>query len=634
MGRLFALLIAAAMTVVECIDASAKIPSLDVQEMGPAPRQWERYGAYYIADDLIISVNAANNPGQGQAEFTVFKKIKVLGSQGSKGDTVPVRHYTDHLALFECVVLDSAGNWLPLEASALRSQYEECGKVIVPKAASGSTIILRMVFTQSYAPAVYEHWFTQSIPVRTGRLVVHTDEGVRFTYGHSVYGSRLMPSESAPEQYGGHTTCWQVDNLEPAGDLPYSPRVSESEPRVGLRINPLYGTHGNVITQWGEMADLINHLLVDPAIDNEEDEIAAKAAEITKGKRNNRTRAVAIVEWVQHNITCSPEPSAAKAGAADLLRGAKSDMIAVSVLCRQLLKSAGISSHLILTRAHSRGGFDPDMLTYAGCREGFLVVKFDTVEYAVAPACAGYPVGTYPADYFGLSGLNMVSRKPVRLPAPRWDRYDERGRVTLSLSSDTAAQTICRSFSAQSMPPVRRMLLDRSETQQREAVERLLHRSAGRDSLISFSIIGLGDYDPAVVVTGRFRGNNPPVGSTGTQRFDVSLFLTGLYADIDSARRDDIVISVPVTTIDTLEIMKEKGRQVSLEASARQFGDSLFSVRTRLEQTPSAMLFIRDVETHRCIIPRQKIAAIINDIRELDKASRVVAVVKPSGKRR
>jgi hypothetical protein len=228
----------------------------------------------------------------------------------------------------------------------------------------------------------------------------------------------------------------------------------------------------------------------------------------------------------------------------------------------------------------------------------------------------------------------MVSRKTVRLPAPRWDRYDERGRVTLSLSSDTAARTICRSFSAQSMPPVRRMLIGQSETRQREAVEQLLQSQAGRNALVSFSINGLGDYDPHLTVTGRFRNNNPPVGSTGTRRFDVSPFLTGLYADIDSTRGDDIVISVPVTTIDTLEIMKEKGRQVSLEASARQFDDILFSVRTRLEQTPSSALFIRDVETHRCIIPRQKIAAIINDIRELDKASRVVAVVKPSGKRR
>jgi hypothetical protein len=615
-----------------CVEIYTKIPVLDINESGPTPGQWERYGAYYIADDLIISLNTTGNYGPRVTEFTVFKKIRILNTQGLHWGTIPVCHYTNHLALFECATIDASGAQTAVETSGLRSKYEESGKVVVPKATPGSTIVLRMVFTQSRAPAVYEHWFARFIPVQTGRLVVHTDAGMRFTYDHAEYGIRARPQESMLKQYGGHTVCWQVKDLEPIDSLPYVHRVSESEPRVELRINPLYGTHGNIITQWSDMAGVIDQLEIDPARENAEDEIAAKAAEITRGKKNAKTRAVAIVEWVQQNIVCSMEP--VKAKVVDLLHGAKSDMVLASVLCKDLLKSAGVTSNLILTRAHSRGGFDPNMLTYAACREGILSVKFDSVEYAIAPAFAGYPVGTYPADYFDLSGLSMDSERTVKLPASRWNRYDERSRLTFSLSSDSATQTISQSFFEMSMPAVRHRLARRSENQQREAVELLLRRHGDQTTLLSFSIRGIGDYDPEVTVTSRFRNNNQPVDMAGALRYDLSPFLTGLYTDIDSARPDDIVMSVPSVHLDTLEILKGTGTEVSLDASAWQVDDSMFFARTSMVQTPSSVLFIRNVETRRCIVPRPKIGPIIDDIRALDRASKVIAVVKTAGKRR
>lgn len=630
-GILAAAMVLTAMT--GCVEVYTRIPVLDIGENGTPSEQWGRYGAYYIADDLIISVNNTANPGPGQAEFTVFKKIRILTAQGLRWATIPVWHHTDHLALFECTIVDSAGNRHSLETSVLRSNYETSGNVAVPGVVPGSTIILKMVFTQSRAPADYEHWFTRTIPVQTGRLVVHTDEGMHFTYEHAVYGMRVRPREAEIKQFGGRTVCWQVKDLEPAADsIHYKHRASESEPRIELRINPLYGTHGNAITQWNEMAGFINQLVIDPIVEGSEDEIAAKAAQITRGKRNNRTRAAAIVEWVQQNVTCTLAP--AKAKVADILHGAPSDMIAVSVVCKQLLKSAGISSHLILTRAHSRGGFDSTMLSYSGCREGFLVVKFDTVEYVVAPAYAGYPIGTYPADFFDLYGLNLDSFKPVKLPAPRWGRYDERSHVTLSLSSDTAVQTMCMSFHDLSMPPVRRRLEQHSGKGRQEVVERMLHRHGDRNTLLSFSLQGLGDYDPALAMTCRFRSNIPLIDAAGAKRFDLSSFFTRIYGDIDSARQEDIVISVPVVHIDTLEIIKESGTQVSLDASAWQCEDSLFSARLSVEHTASSVLLIRDIETRRCVIPRPKIAAIVTDIRALDRASTVAAVMKTAGKKK
>jgi hypothetical protein len=247
----------------------------------------------------------------------------------------------------------------------------------------------------------------------------------------------------------------------------------------------------------------------------------------------------------------------------------------------------------------------------------------------------GYPIGTYPADYFDLKGLNMDSYKIVTLPPPRWKHFDERSHITLSLSSDTATQTMRQSFGELSLPPLRRRLQRHSEGRQRKVVEHLLHRRGVRNSLVSFSIQGLGDYDPDVSVVSRFRLSNPPVEMAGTLTYDFSQFLNNLYADIDSTRRQDIVTAAPVTHVDTLEILKENGMQVSLDATSWQFAGSLFDARIVVEQTPASVLFIRNVTTRGGrTIPQRMVGAIVNDIRELNRASRVVASVKFAARRK
>jgi hypothetical protein len=615
-----------------CAGLYTKIPVLDVKEKGPLPQAWERFGAYYIADDLIISANNTENSGSGVTEFTVFKKIRILNTQGTIWGTVPVWRYTDRLAFFACTLSDAGGNRIPLQTSELRAKYEQSGKVVIPKVTPGSTLTIRMVFTQEHAPAIYEHWFSRPIPVRTGRLVIHADNDMKFTYDNKVYGTRVRPGTCSAGSYEGFTACWNVNNLEPMDSTPYSPRLSESLPRVALRINPLYGTHGNTITKWSEMAGVIDQLVATPALENADDEIAQKAAEITRGKKNAKTRAVAIVEWVQQNVLCGLDP--VKSKVTDILHGARSDMLAVSILCRELLKAAGIKADLILTRAHSRGGFDPDFLSFTGCREGLLSVSFDSTAYCICPVFTGYPIGAYPADYFDLSGLNMDSYKTVKLPAPRWDRFDERCHMTLSLASDTALQTMTQTFYELSTPMLRRNLVRHNEVQQREVVERLVRRRGDRTALVSFSVKGLGDYDPCLSVTSRFRNDYQPVEMAGALRYDLSALLPSLYADLDSIRRDNILMTVPKTHIDTLEILKDGCAQVSLDATDWQFSDSLFEARITVVQTPSAVLFVRQVETRRCVVPVQKIGAIISDIRDLDRASKVRVAVKLAARKK
>jgi hypothetical protein len=147
-------------------------------------------------------------------------------------------------------------------------------------------------------------------------------------------------------------------------------------------------------------------------------------------------------------------------------------------------------------------------------------------------------------------------------------------------------------------------------------------------SLQSYSIKGLGDYDPEVTVLGRFKCGSPPSESAGALRYDLSQYVNSLFADIDTARHEDIVVATPFIHIDTLEIRKENGMQVSLDALSWQFADSLFSARISVEQTASSLLFIREVSTRKVTIPKSGINALVNDIRELERASRVAAIVK------
>ena len=610
-----------------CVGPLVLIPVLDEKETtARIPEQWQRYGAYYIVDDVILSstYNAAFR--SGQTRFTLFSKIKILNSGGSRFGTIPVPHYTDHCADFNVTLIDSAGQPIPVDCSKIRSNYRETGKVVVPHVTPGSVISLHMVFDQERTPTFFEHWFARHIPVATGRFVVSSPDDSKFKFKHAVYGTRARPEEHPLVQYGNATTSWIVKNLEPIDSVLYRRRTSDAEPRVAVTVDPLYGFSFNEITAWSDMAPLFNRALVEPALEGSAGAIRKKAEELIASCADPYARAQTIVRWVQNNISCSFRPF--KLTLCEALKNGKSDLFRTALLCREMLRSVDVSADLMLTRAHSRGGFDKGFLSPLACGEGIIVIKIRGKTYGASPAYSGYPVGSYPSDYFDLYGLNLDEGSIMPLPKPLWNRYIERSKTTLFLSAATKENTLHQSFQELSACTVREEFAQFGNEKQREWVEHLINRRCEQNSLSMFEVHGFESPDSSVEISAVFHNNNQPVEIAGTHRHDLSSFLSPLFSQIDTTRHSEIVVSTPKYYLDTVEVIKENGINITLEMTPGLVKNQLFDSRFSVEECNDAFSIIREVSIHNCTVSEQQLPAIVTDIQELEKLRKIIALVK------
>ena len=627
-SRLFGLLpVALALCLASCENRLTVISGLEEGDATAAiPRSWQRYGAYYIVDDLILSSTESEASGATKHTVTVLSKIKILNALGARFGTIPVPQYSRHLASLDVELRDSAGGLVTINKSKIRSTFRETGKVVVPKVAPGSVISLRVVFDQDQTISFFEHWFPRAIPVQSGHFVVNPPVNRQYHYTSCVYGTRVRPTEQPLRRDGA--TRWVVQNLEPLDSMPYRPRNSVSEPRVSIAIAPFYDLNHKPIGSWAEMAPLVNRALVEPALEGSRDDVSAKAGEIIRGIVGEPERAEAIVAWVQKNIACSLQNPIPNSTLREVLQRGKANFLLAAVLCRELLRAADVRAELICTRAHSRGGFDAGFLTPYTCGEGIIVICIGSGRYCVSPVYSGFPVGTYPSDYFGLCGLNIDTGDSMTLPPPVWSRYAQSSRTTLRYSSDSLEHTLLQRFEELSSCAAREQLARMGSEKRREWVGELLRRRGEGNVLGSCEIKGAGTADSPVEISAGFRSSNPPVDLGGTMRYDLSPYLFPLFSGIDTSRHDELTVSTPSYYLDTLELQKENGMKIALDAAPGQLKNGLFDSRLSVQENDRAIFIIREVSVHAGTIAQRQLPSIVANIKELERTSKPVALVR------
>jgi hypothetical protein len=608
------------------------IPVLDVGAPSAVPPEWERYGAYYLADDLILSSTIDGTTGMPTTFYSVYKKLKVLNADGAKFATMIIPYYTSTLQSFDIELTDARGEQIDVNEMAMRTKYEETGKVVVPSVGAGATVSVRLLFTSLNAPAAIERWFRAPLPVYEGRFLVHLDENLRFSYEHARYGNRAFATMTMPDVYGGKNLCWTVHDLLPADSAPYSRWYSESEPRVSLRMNPLYDDERNKVENWNGIARLIKAYKITPALSDTTEAISYKIAEITRGINDERRQAEAIISWIQQNITCYMQPVQWTIGRT--LAEGKSDMILATLLCREMLRTVGIDADLVLTRAKSRGGFDPAFLSYQTCTEGLLIVRIGGTPMVVCPQFTNYPPGTCPPEYIGCIGLNIDKGDTVTLPPPSWKNFAVSSHATLRFTSDTAVNTLRLRYDALSTSDMRGTLKRRGSDEQRTFVEHVLQNRGEQNELRSFSIHALDNLDSPLELTIRFCNNAPPVEMPDLARHDLSPLLTPAFIGLDSSRTGDIVVTVPAVIRDTIELMKLPDRTMQPDIEAWQTSNALFDGTIGSAETDTSLMIIREILLHACTITRIQFQPVFSAIYGLNRASRVAVSImtKPAAR--
>jgi hypothetical protein len=620
--------IAATLTLYGCAITYTKVDVLDTKagERATAPETWRRFGAYYIADDLILALNDVSSYYMPVAEFTVFKKIRILTPSGAQFATIPVPRFSKDLVKFECNVQGPDGNAASVSQGEIRNKYEESGKVVFPHAGPGSTLTVRMVFQLKQMPPVFENWFTRPIPVLQGRFVAHCDDGIKYSFEARKYGHRVPIESSALDQYGPGTNCWMVRNLEPLDSVPFQQPLSNSEPRISLRIKPWYGKEHRIIDHWPSLARAMSDAIKDRSILGNEGLIRAKAKQIIQGKKGERQCAEAIVAWVQDQIYVSFESK--ERNIEDVLKTGKSNFMLVGVLCRELLEAAGIHASVVLTRSKAHGGFDPEFVSSFPCGEALVIARIEGKEYCVCPAYTGYPPGAYPYEYFGLSGLDITNEKMRELPPPLWTQSATENRITFDPSADTGLCVMRRTYRQLATLKIKHSLAKMGRDKMHEAVQRILQTYGNRNVLSSFTVEGLGDFDSLLTIACRFRNPNSPVDIEGMRRFDLSSFFPPLFPTIDSTRTRDIVVSTPICHAETLEVLNAGKDRPAIESSPAQVSNLFFGASVKVEQGAAATLFIREVTEHPCDVGRDSLRRIFADIDKINRAAKAAIIVK------
>lgn len=621
------LLVCACFLVTGCIgEVLTTIPVLNTSDKGASvPASWSRYGAYYVADDLILSVNNDPYRAGSKTEYTVFKRIRILNQQGTRFATIVIPRYSQDIELFEITVLTADSVSVPVQEIDIRRKYEETGKVVVPQAAAGTLISVKIVFSAEKAQAVFEHWFLEPIPVLTGRFAIHQDEGVRFTYDYETHGTRTKIDNAPVRQNGGTSTAWEVKNLEPFDSVSFRPIVSETEPRVALRASPLYDANHDPVTSWQSLTRWMGGWRIDPALFGSSDAVDEKVKEIVAGVHGDSARTEAIAAWLQKNIICQRRPMKGTIG--DVLKTSKSDYFLVGLLCREMLKSCGIHSEVILTRNQDFGGFDSSFLSYLPCQDGIVVVRLNGRDRCVTPVFTQFPVGAYPVEYFGLSGLNIDQGKIEKLAPPLWNSGTEFTKATLDFGRDSALQAFHAEIGELSTVATRRMLVGKSESEQRSIVEKIVRARRERTAVVSCVIKNLHDLHAPIVIDAGFRDNCEPEEIAGSFRYDLTHCFPRFFAGIDSARREDISVKTPWHNIDTIEILKSPALSVAIDAAPWKAKNALFDASVKIVQTDSLIMVIRDVDRHAGVVPASNIPSLIPDIEGLDRAGKIAAVI-------
>ena len=168
---------------------------------------------------------------------------------------------------------------------------------------------------------------------------------------------------------------------------------------------PLEDVMGNLyvgsVKDWKTVADWYRAWTEKNITDDQE--MAAKAAELAKNTLTQKDKARAVLEFIQDNLRYVAmdfgdhwvEPH----DPVDILKAGYGDSKDIAVLARQMLKSAGIESNMCLMAAEFAGNPQNALPNPAVFQHVMLEMTLDGQKYFVDPQLKGFDFGQHPSCY-------------------------------------------------------------------------------------------------------------------------------------------------------------------------------------------------------------------------------------------
>ncbi|MFL6284342.1 MAG: DUF3857 domain-containing protein [Pyrinomonadaceae bacterium] len=186
--------------------------------------------------------------------------------------------------------------------------------------------------------------FQDDLPALVSRYALTVPQGWRaggVTFNHA----KLDPT------LAGSTYTWELRDLAPVDDEPYSPDMSALVPRLAVSYFPPAGAQVRSFESWADVARFMSEL-EDPQADIN-DAVAAKARELTANSKTELEKIQAIGRYVQNVHYISIQTNIAGGGgyrphaATEVFAKSYGDCKDKANLMRSMLKAVKIDSYLV-----------------------------------------------------------------------------------------------------------------------------------------------------------------------------------------------------------------------------------------------------------------------------------------------
>lgn len=620
-----------------CIYKYDVVPQLaNAKNPAAYDRKWEKYGAYYDKDEIILSSYYSMQSATSKVE--IFKRIIILSTDGAEYGTIPVWRAGQMVSYFEPRLFDAKGNDIKLDVKKMRKTYIQTDKVVFPNVTKGSIIELRMEFylknTYFYG---YSEWFSYDIPIRVGRFIHNTSSNCEYDY--KTYGNRY--SFKANVFKNGLIKTWTIQEYEPRPDLDYLDYKANSEPKILVKLkevkswNKKYNTAKKIYSKYKNEIFGIS--------------VNFKGASFQKTLKNciskskdPELRARNILKWVQDNMVSTGKEHDYFG---EITKSEKASDLQIACLCNTMFKKAGLKSNIVITGHKNKYMIDTTFLV----KRDYITVPMPLVKienkYIVAyPYRRGYELGEYPMMYNDVLCMNIKEKQIHPLPKARWGTVWISKRKVLNLSQSPGKYKIIYEFKENSASSYREDFLDLDKSGLEEKFENWIKCYKKSNILKTFEIKNMNDYDLPLQVIVHFENDDTPIPYGNKQIFQLKNFFYDYFEDITSDRTEDVFIHNPATYIDEIEILKIPGKKIVFdikmekpnvgekveveyhspkgdtyqEKNITNYSVKLFSVDYKKNETDSSYIFKRFLKVNPIHIKKEAMQKTYNDCAKLN----------------
>jgi len=569
---------------------SVDIPPLpDAPDCRPYDERWSKYGAYY--DKIDIALLTFFGLESVSSRIEVLYKLKILTNEGASYGTVPIIRYSPRISKFEVRLYDSSGKEIKIDQDALKKVYLESGKVVVPKVTKGSTFTIRIEFMGDFYYYHFSEWFSLTLPVRNARFVHQPSPSGKYDY--KTIGSR--GAFEYAEYKKGRIKTWTIRNLEPRKDIDYLDHKAKTEPVVMARLlkvncwNRKYNEKKEIFKGFRDKFDGISREMCGA------DSSASILASCINKTDAELDKARKIITWVQNHMTSTEDKSSYSL---NIISSGNATEAQITSLCTRLFKKAGIDNHIVIAGQNNLYSLDSTFLFWSDWITTPLpVVVIGGREYVAYPFARGYELGEYPLYFKDELCMDLKTKSLKPLPKPVWGYSRVNERRTIRCTSTGVNGCIHFEYLYNNANYYRNTFLCMNKDDRKKYFEKYLEGCDQSNRLQSFSIHNLDEPGKELSADVVFTSDNKPIFYENKQVLKLGPYFSSYFKDITPDRMDDVFTNEKTTYVDELEIIKNPGKNITVDIKMDSISNRLFSAAVERTETDSSIIFRRTMIT-------------------------------------